>query len=120
MNVRVLTIGIMAGATVGLTIWDIIATRCPNDDNTISELMAESASHTSVIPAAFGFLGGHFFGSKENAQLSLGRSLGALAAAIGSDVLLRDRKPSQRPWRPMAALLAGIAAGYWAWPQKPR
>ena len=108
----------MGGASAGLVAWDIVATKTDGRDSTISSLMAEGASHTSVIPATFGFLGGHFFCPKENGRFSLGRSLSAVAAVVGSDVLMKGRKPSARAWRPVAALLSGIAAGYWAWPQK--
>ena len=118
LTTKILTMIIMGGATTSLVAWDIVAMKISGKDSTVSNLMAEGAHHTSVIPATFGFLGGHFFWPKENGRFSLGRSLSAAAVAIGSDVLMKGRKPSARAWRPVAALLSGIAAGYWAWPQK--
>jgi hypothetical protein len=121
----IVTIVVMAVATVGLIIWDIIVAtnNIPNNVDTISGRMKIWGKKALLLPWAWAVLYGHFFGPIRGGQLMSSKVSVPILIFISwvvvlAGIELRARGLSITNWPIFFIILnLGALAGAFLWPQ---
>lgn len=113
-----ITLVLLAMMTCILIFWDIIVAVNDVDGDTISEIFHFTAMKYSLLPMAWGVLGGHFFAPKKEKVYRYMRLFGLLLVTLSTIAYdIAQFRGHIGPMNPMAVFMVSIFIGSVLWPQ---